>query len=207
MYQMNKKQHEVMIEKILMDEPCVHTEVYMGRKSYCGQDGIIAQIPNVYSTNSYLTLEQMTVNAQYILDYLREGGWTKNAVCGMLGNIQTESTINPELWEDLDGNNLSKGFGLVQWKPASKFIDWANEKKLFYFNINTQLMRLFYEIKNEIQWSNTSKYPLSFSKFIKSTQTPSYLAAAFMYNYVQPQSYSHLSTCQEQATYWYNNLI
>lgn len=204
---MKKKQHEVMIEKILMDEPCVHTEVYMGRKSYCGQDGIIAQIPNVYSTNSYLTLEQMTVNAQYILDYLREGGWTKNAVCGMLGNLQTESTINPELWEDLDGNNLSKGFGLVQWKPASKFIDWANENKLFYFNINTQLMRLFYEIKNEIQWCSTSKYPLSFSKFIKSTQTPSYLAAVFMYNYVQPQSYSHLSTRQEQATYWYNNLI
>ena len=71
---MNKKQHEVIIEKALRDEPCVHTEVYMGRKSYNGQEGVIAQIPNVYSTNSFLTLEQMTVNAQYILDYLREGG-------------------------------------------------------------------------------------------------------------------------------------
>ena len=41
----------------------------------------------LYCSNRYLTLEQMKVNAQYILDYLRDRKWTKNAVCGMLGNM------------------------------------------------------------------------------------------------------------------------
>lgn len=80
----------------------------------------------LYNSNSYLTLDQMKVNAQYILDYLRNRGWTKNAVCGMLGNMQTESTINPGIWQSLKKNHHSNGFGLVQWTPASKYINWAN---------------------------------------------------------------------------------
>lgn len=50
---------------------------------------------NDYSSSNALTTEQMKVNAQYIWNYLKNFGWTKNAVAGMLGNMQSESTINP----------------------------------------------------------------------------------------------------------------
>ena len=35
----------------------------------------------VISSNAYLTVAQMTGNAQYILNYLMARGWTKEAVC------------------------------------------------------------------------------------------------------------------------------
>lgn len=149
----------------------------------------------------------MTSNAHYILKYLRARGWTKNAVCGMLGNMETESTINPGIWQRLQENNMNGGFGLVQWTPASNFINWANENGLHYLNIDSQLMRILYEVENKIQWYSTSNYPMSFANFTKSTKSPSYLAAAFVYNYERPRSYSTLSTRQAQADYWYNNLI
>ena len=161
----------------------------------------------IYCSNSYLTQSQMASNAQYILNYLRARGWTKNAVCGMLGNMQTESTINPGIWQSLQENNMNVGFGLVQWTPASKFINWANENGLYYLNIDSQLMRILYEVENKIQWYSTSNYPMSFANFTQSTQSPSYLAAAFIYNYERPASYSTLSVRQSQANYWYNNLV
>lgn len=163
--------------------------------------------PTIYCSNSYLTQSQMASNAQYILNYLRVRGWTKNAVCGMLGNMQTESTINPGLWQSFQANNMNVGFGLVQWTPASKFINWANENGLNHLNIDSQLMRILYEVENKIQWYSTSNYPMSFVNFTQSTQSPSYLAAAFIYNYERPASYSTLSTRQSQANYWYNNLV
>ena len=40
-------------------------------------------------------MEQMQVNARYIWAYLQTQGWTLNAVAGILGNMQSESAINP----------------------------------------------------------------------------------------------------------------
>ena len=201
------------------DEPVAQTATVMnlsGENSadaifdleyYTYGNGTTTINPTIYCSNSYLTQRQMASNAQYILDYLRTRGWTKNAVCGMLGNMQTESTINPGIWQSLQANNMNVGFGLVQWTPASKFINWANENGLDYLDIDSQLKRILYEVENKIQWYSTSNYPMSFSSFTQSTQTPSYLAAAFIYNYERPASYSTLSARQSQATYWYNNLI
>ena len=50
---------------------------------------------NDYNSSNALNMSQMKVNATYIWNYLREQGWTLNAVAGMLGNMQSESSINP----------------------------------------------------------------------------------------------------------------
>lgn len=50
---------------------------------------------NTYDSSQVLTRSQMEVNATYIWAYLRQQGWTMNAVAGILGNIQSESSINP----------------------------------------------------------------------------------------------------------------
>lgn len=148
----------------------------------------------------------MRANAQYIWDFLKMIGWTKPAVAAMLGNMQTESTINPGLWENFQENNMSKGFGLVQWTPASKFINWANDNGLYYLNIDSQIARIAYEKNNGLQWISTSAYPMSFNEFSRSYLPVAELTAAFMYNYERPASYTTLTTRQTQAQYWFSQL-
>lgn len=160
----------------------------------------------LYCSNSYLSISQMTTNAQYILNYLRDRGWTKNAVCGMLGNMQTESTINPGIWQSLKENNMSGGFGLVQWTPATKYIDWANQNNLTVANMDSQLQRILYEVANGIQFYATSSYNMSFSQFTKSTESAYYLACVFLHNYERPANASQDETRGNQAAKWYNTL-
>ena len=77
-------------------------------------------------SNVYLERSQMKDNAQYIADYLISNGWTQNAVAGILGNMEQESTMNPGLWQDLIYGNMSGGYGLVQWTPATEYTSWAD---------------------------------------------------------------------------------
>lgn len=49
------------------------------------------------SSNKYLTQKEMQENVNEIYTYLNGKGWTTNAIAGLLGNIQRESTINPGL--------------------------------------------------------------------------------------------------------------
>ena len=65
----------------------------MGLEQRTGQYG--TYWGNTYNSSNTLTMEQMKVNATYIWNYLREQGWTLNAVAGVLGNMQSESSINP----------------------------------------------------------------------------------------------------------------
>ena len=161
---------------------------------------------SLYISNSYLTLSQMTVNAQYILNYLRGKGWTKNAVCGMLGNMQTESTINPGIWQGLNANNTSGGFGLVQWTPATKYISWAQSNNYTVADMDSQLLRILYEVSAGIQYYPTSAYNLTFTQFTKSTESAYYLAGAFLHNYERPANSSQDQVRGNQGTYWFNTL-
>lgn len=155
-----------------------------------------------YSSNSYLTLDQMTVNAQYIANYLIGQGWTKNAICGMLGNMQAESTINPGIWENLDEGNLSGGFGLVQWTPATNYLDWADANGLARTDIESQIKRILYEVQNNLQWISSS---MTFKQFTQSTDTPYNLAMDFIADYERPANPDQPSR-GDNANYWYNNL-
>ena len=94
------------------------------------------------SSNQYLTRSQMRDNAAYVHSFFTKLGWTSNAICGMLGNMERESTINPGLWESLDYENYSVGFGLVQWTPATNLTDWASKKGLARGSIETQCKKI-----------------------------------------------------------------
>ena len=156
------------------------------------------------SGNRYLSIDEMTVNAQEIMNQLTGRGWTKNAVAGMLGNMQTESTINPAVWESLSPN-VNNGYGLVQWTPATKLISWAEGEGLDYTSGDAQLQRIDWEVANNQQWIATSQYPRSFQEFKVSTLTPEYLAQVFIRNYERPR-YPNQPIRSTQARYWYDNL-
>lgn len=138
-----------------------------------------------------LTNQEMLFNAKYIYSYLLNVGWTANAVAGLLGNLQAESTMNPGRWQSENVGNMSGGFGLVQWTPATKYIEWANnEGYTDYTELDNNLSRIMYEINNNLQWIATSNYDLSFKEFSKSNQSVSYLAKAFLLCYERPADQS-----------------
>lgn len=148
--------------------------------------------------NRYLTLDEQKVNAQLIKDFFINKGWTLNAICGMLGNIQTESTTNPQLWESFDIGNPNAGFGLVQWTPSTVLTNWTSD----YMNGDKQCERIQYELENGLQWIPTSSFPMSFTEFTQSTDTPYNLAMVFIANYERPLN-PNQPIRGEQAEEWY----
>ena len=137
---------------------------------------------NDYNTSNGLDQSQMKLNAIYLHDALTSRGWSINAIAGILGNMQAESSINPGRWQ---GNNVGIGpaYGIVQWDPFSKYTNWALDQGLDPSEMDSNLSRIDYEIENNLQWIPTSSYNFSFQEFTTSTETPEYLASAFLKNY------------------------
>lgn len=140
------------------------------------------------SANRYLSTAEMQNNAQIVYNRLKYG-WTKNAICALLANMQCESNINPGIWESLKSGNLSGGFGLVQWTPATKYRNWHDSYfgDTDYTNGDKQLSRIIYEVRNGMQWASVySEQGLTFQEFTQSTLDPYILAVEFLICYERP---------------------
>lgn len=162
---------------------------------------------SLFNSSTGLTETQMKVNAIYISKYLTSKGWTKNAVAGLLGNLQAESSMNPGRWQSEDVGNNSGGYGLVQWTPASKYFEWCTSNNLTDpSEMDNNLDRIIYELENNIQWIATDTYNFSFKQFSTSKQSAQYLASAFLKCY-ERAGVEVESTRRSNASYWYNYLI
>ena len=162
-----------------------------------------------YIESELLSEFEMQVNAKYIFSYLTSKGWTLNAIAGLLGNLQAESSINPGRWQSDNVGNTSNGYGLVQWTPATKYFDWCSERGYSDpSEMDNNLARIIYEVENSLQWISTNSYTLSFKDFTTSILPTSELAKAFLLNYERPADQS--STVQEYrgslANNWYSYL-
>ena len=151
--------------------------------------------------NRYLSMTEMKNNADIMYSFFTDHGWTVNAIAAMFGNMQTESTLNPGIWEDLDP--FGGGYGLVQWTPYTNYSDWAGDG--WQDNGQKEMERIIYELDNHLQWISTSLYPMSFQEFITSEKPPAYLAQAFLYNYERP-AVKPQPARSRQAEYWYEYL-
>ena len=92
--------------------------------------------PDPYAYKNY-NLTEAQDNATEIRNWLSSFGWTDNAICAFLGNVHTEGAYNPWCWERQSApyNNpptyaeyqtdwlRARGYGLVQFTPAAKYID------------------------------------------------------------------------------------
>lgn len=132
--------------------------------------------------NNYLSYSEMQVNAKNVYAGLSGAGWTDNSIYAVLGNMQSESSINPGIWESL--KPYRGGYGLVQWTPYTKYSEWAGEG--WQNNGNKQIERILWELNNGGQWIPTSKYPMSFRDFTKSSESPELLADVWLRNYERP---------------------
>lgn len=152
--------------------------------------------------NRYLSIGEMQNNAQIIFNTLLLKGWTKNAIAGMLGNMQKESTINPGIWQNLNPNQ-SLGWGLVQWTPSTNFTDWAAANGYANDDGDAQLIWIDTVTASVGQWIPTTQYPETFGEFKVSTQTPEYLADCFLKNFERPGEIDQPDR-QRYARYWFD---
>lgn len=116
---------------------------------------------NTYNSSNTLTRSQMELNATYIWNYLGNQGWTMNAVAGMLGNMQSESAINPGRWQSdivMPSDPTYAGYGLVQWTPYTKYTNWiVNQGFSDPSEMDANIFRILYEVANNLQWIATSR--------------------------------------------------
>jgi len=108
--------------------------INMGSILFCRHGGIISAVSSgqeeLYALactisgdhKGELSEEQQKENAQYIYNFFKKQGWTTEAICGMLGNMQKESGMNPGAWQSWEDEGL--GFGLVQWTKKAQFFDF-----------------------------------------------------------------------------------
>ena len=148
----------------------------------------------------------MEENAQWLYGTLiaPPHEWTLNAICGLLGNAQTESTINPGIWQNLK-ENVGPGYGLTQWTPFTKYTNWCMENNLVPGMMESAVARLKWELDNGEQWVVHKNYPLTFQQFVKSTASPYYLAMTFLNNYEMPKVINQPKR-GTQAEQWYQFL-
>ena len=141
---------------------------------------------SVWGTSEALTTEEMRIDANYIATYFRAQGWTLNAIAGMLGNLQVESSLNPGRWQ---GNNVGVGpaYGIVQWDPYTKYTNWVFESG--------------YSDPSEMD----TNLAMTFAEFAHSKEDPDYLCVVFLKNY-ERAGIEHLITRQACALQWFEYL-
>lgn len=155
--------------------------------------------------NFYLTETQMQGNAYEVFSFFSARGWSLNAIAGMCGNMQSESNINPGLWQSLLEGNYSGGFGLVQWTPATKYTDWASANGYAIDEPQGQMIWIDEMMSPSGEWIPTSSYPMSFEEFKTSGESPEYLASVFLKNF-ERAGVEVEDTRRQNARYWYTYL-
>ena len=155
--------------------------------------------------NYYLSEAQMQGNALEVYNYFSARGWSLNAIAGILGNMESESTINPGIWQSLNEGNYSGGFGLVQWTPATNYTNWASSNGYSITDPEGQMLWIDTETVPTGQWIATSDYDISFDSFKTSAQSPEYLASAFLKNF-ERAGVEVEDERRTQARKWYDYL-
>lgn len=127
----------------------------------------------------------MENNALEVRAFCQANRISFNACCAMLGNMQSESGINPGIWESLIP--YGSGVGLTQWTPYTKLLDWAGAE---WQDGTKQMQRILYEAENGLQWFRNEELgltpPITFKEFLKSDLDLTTLANFWCWFYEHP---------------------
>lgn len=149
------------------------------------------------SGNFYCNTAQRQNNALQIY------GWTSrnwqvlspDALYGMLGNMEQESTINPGLWQSK--RPFWKGWGLVQWTPYTKYTNWAKANGYPSDDGFYQMLWLRDVMEPSGEWIPTSAYPVSVSEWATAERGYEWATKCFLYNFERAGD----SQLQKRLTY------
>lgn len=146
-------------------------------------------------------------NAWAVWQFLKSKGYSEQAAAGILGNMDQESGIMP----DIDESGGGPGYGLVQWtSPIAGESGRAYVQRLLaqagiggdYRNITTQLKLLDWHMHNG-QYIPSAAYPYSVAEFKALTDIGT-ATMAFEANFERP-AVTHPERIP-LAQYWYDLL-
>ncbi|QDJ06839.1 peptidoglycan DD-metalloendopeptidase family protein [Enterococcus faecalis] len=146
-------------------------------------------------------------NAWAVWQFLKSKGYSEQATAGILGNMDQESGIMP----DIDEGGGGPGYGLVQWtSPVAGESGRAYVQRLLaqagisgdYRNITTQLKLLDWHMHNG-QYIPSASYPYSVAEFKALTDIGT-ATMAFEANFERP-AVTHPERIP-MAQYWYDLL-
>lgn len=169
-----------------------------------------------------LTNDEKIANAEYIYHYLSNKGWSKEAICGLLGNIQQESQMNPVAWQNnYKDNEKENGYGLVQWTPATKFEMIIKQNIEDIEDVNKSNPEILIKIQLDSIISSSqpgqgewlkgsavdlygSPYKMDFDEFICSKNNPEELALVFHGHYERSSDTEEIKKNRSTyAKFWY----
>jgi hypothetical protein len=146
-----------------------------------------------------LSQSQKDENANRIYTFFTKIGWQKESICAMLGNMDVECRMNPR------ARSISADtYGLTQWHPASKYINWAIAEGLDYELGTSQCKRIKYEEANELQWQDWAS--VTFEEWARTSQDP---IETLTYDFMRYYEVANAATLQERidwALYYFDNV-
>lgn len=145
-----------------------------------------------------------------VFNYFVSKGLTAAQSAGIAGNIEAESSFQPEINESnphglvpasvmvtsINYNNRNDGWGLAQWTPPSKIIGPLNQQGQDPNQVANQLQFLWQAINSPGSGRTGSASVIA---DLQSTNTPQQAAVSFEYNYERPASLSDEGTREAYA--------
>lgn len=184
-------------------------------------------MPYINALNKQLTQAEKEQNATWIYGYFHSLGWSLNAICGMLGNFQAESTLNPNVYEGFVVHQAelgNYGYGLAQWTPwLGKIGSTVDEQRNYHGTNNPTFGRWCLDnardkslMETQCDYLNlglggykkNDDFPdvyLPFNEFKISLESSDYLAKVFYRCYERSKSGSYGQRPQ-YAMQWYEFL-
>lgn len=163
----------------------------------------IQQVGGFWQTDSgegqySLAQQYKSHNANLVYQYFIALGWTKKAICAMLGNIEMESRQNPIV-------QSGTAWGLTQWDPYTKLTNFCDRYGIDWQLGTSQIFRIRREWEEELQW-RPMETGVTFHEFAAMTdETLDRMTHLFRYCYetADPQTEADR---QLWAHYYYDNL-
>ena len=160
----------------------------------------------------------MQENVKVIAPIMLSRGYSRNAIAAMLGNWESECTLNPN-WPEKSGfpSNREGGFGFPQWTDWGNKIGWyADQLGVQY---NTSDTNPISEIEFELDyhefectkglkgtgkktWYAKHGYNYTWTNFRVSLDSPSELAKAYYWQYERSTAWT-VGTRAKQAEKWF----
>lgn len=156
-------------------------------------------------------------------------GWTVNAIAGMLGNMQYESSLDPacvypkgsfpnggatlnDISNQYALSRKTQAYGLVQWKGlstaepiANQIVSYAYRHGSEWYEGPIQMDRLTWEYTDNKKWKDKGQWTgnvVTFSEYAHSTDTPENLTKVFLEHY--EVTWSKVPERQGNARRWYD---
>lgn len=102
-----------------------------------------------------MTQAEKQNNAIIIYGYLTSKGWSLESICAVLGNMETESYLNPgqcELYQGLPAYNTSTGVATSEYYQAGKGLGLIGWTDLYYNGVHYPNGCLYYSKQTNRAW-------------------------------------------------------